>query len=101
MCFDLTHVIFIGPDRINENPSHVELRTSNNTSTPCSLGKQPIDRNMEYLGVTAAPPDPNLPQFQTNLSLHVLMPVTLQIRNAVALIWSKRKCSQCKEQVRE
>lgn len=101
MCFDLTHVIFIGPDRIDENPSHAKLRTSNNISTPCSLGQQPIDRNMEYLGVTALPPDPNLHQFQANLSLCVLMSVTLQIGNVVALIWSKRKCSQYKEQVRE
>lgn len=49
MCFDLTHVIFIELNRINENPSHVKLRTSNNALVPWSLCKQPIDTNMEYL----------------------------------------------------
>lgn len=49
MCFGLIHVMFIGPDRINENLSHVKLWTCNNASIPLSLCKQPIDTNMEHL----------------------------------------------------
>lgn len=52
MCFGLIHVMFIGPDRIYETPSHVKLRTSNNASIPWSLHKQPIDTNMEYLRIS-------------------------------------------------